>query len=540
MDALRKSLFGSSLLVILSQIVACTTLTEDPEGTSHDELAADRNPLPTTQGTIKAGDPYTPVIDERPLAIDGEASCVKSPRVEFTTGRTELDAKVVASRRDLLNRLDLGVEGIPINVAKLTGATGTARLAVETRLDETSLNIIFQARGSFESSIAGVGEVPKFDPKRIDRCGWGYVKKAHHRLAAIVMVTIESTDQMRRVLVGCGQGEENCTGTSISAGAVQAKASIENTLKAGKYNVSIRTLSDAIPGLPDKPLGDIVELTDASGDDKKIGETMSKLSNALNWLGQAETAIQKHIDTIKSDPTKGSAPTTKVEFAYYEGVSDEQKTGLHTTYDNVIKLRDDYETTLTRAAKWEAFKTAKEEGYGPMFNVPGSPLATLEEVDARADEAIGEEGILKKRRDELDAAFMRCESAVKKDDIADITKKCTKLPAASWEKEYDAKYGVKRLAPLSVQVDTYKGWPFNNCPDGQRLPKIEEQKLLSPYSFVTSTKEDKGIWLERENAFSLAPWIKSGKFERTPLVVWTSPKHVTMCFPNGGLFEGAQ
>jgi hypothetical protein len=341
----RSAVLGLLTLGVVSQLMACGVAGDQEEETTHDELAADRNALPTSHATIKAGDPYSPVLDERPLAIDTDEPCVKSPRIEITPGRTEIDAKVVSSRRDLMNRLDLGVEGIPINVAKLAGATGTARLAVETKLSEAAMTILFQARGTFESTMVGAGaELPKFDPARVDKCGWGYVKKAHHRLAAVVMVTIESTDHSRRVLLGCGQGEDDCTGTSISAGPVAAKASIENTLKAGSFNISVRSLADAIPDLPSAPLGDMVAL---SSTPETASETMDKLGKALDWLGRVETAIQEQMLAIQANPGTQQAPTSKIEFAYYPGLTDGERAKLASTYDDVIALR----TTTRRRSR---------------------------------------------------------------------------------------------------------------------------------------------------------------------------------------------
>jgi hypothetical protein len=519
---------------VVSQLVACAAPAEEA-GTSHDELAADQNPLPTTHGLIKAGDPYIPVLDDRPLSIDGATPCIKAPRIEMTMGRTELDAQIIASRRELMNRLDLGVDGVPINVAKLAGATGTARLAVETQLDESSLNIIFQAKGAFESAVVGVGETPRFDPAKVGTCGWGYVKKAHHRLAALVMVTIESTDHMRRVQIGCAQGQENCKQTGVSTPVWSATASIENTLRAGKYNVKIRAISDAIPGLPDKPLGGIIAIGGASEDAAKVSQTMAQLSTALDWLGKAETAIKDHINTVTADPTKGKAPTAKVEFAYYEGVTADQKISLHDTYDNVIKLREDAQTTLARAATWDAFKEANAQGFGHMFNVPDSPVGSVRELEARADEAIGDDGFLHRRRTELENKFMRCEETAKTADVRRIATDCTRLGAAPWQKDYDAKYGVRRLVPVEVRSDWYKNvWPLKNCPDGTRLPRVEEQRLVSPASHVTAARDDQGIFLQENGNF--AGWIKSGKHENPWLVVLPATTHVMMCFPNAGLF----
>jgi hypothetical protein len=117
--------FVSSLGFALATFGLGCANVEDDGGTSashDDELAVDRNTLPTTHALLTAGDPYSPVLDDRPLAIDGAQPCLTSPRVEITPGSTAVEASIVASRRDLMNRLDLGVEGVPINVLKLTGA----------------------------------------------------------------------------------------------------------------------------------------------------------------------------------------------------------------------------------------------------------------------------------------------------------------------------------------------------------------------------------------------------------------------------------
>lgn len=521
-----------ALVIGSSALIACAAPVEEAAVGRDSALAVDATPLPTTGATLMAGDPYSPVLDERPLAIAGTKPCLLDPKIETTPGRTSVEASIVSSRRDLMNRLDLGVEGLPINVLKLTGATGSARLAFETDLREGALTLLFQARGTFESSLVGLGaELPAFDPARVGACGWGYVKKAYHRISAIVMVTIKSTESTNRVLLGCGKGEAGCTGTTVSAGPVSAKASIERTLQQGNFDISIRTLSDAVPELPSTPFGEMVAL---SSTPETAGDVMEKLGRALDWLGTAETAIAKRILAIE-DGAPARAPTAKVDFEYYPGISATDRERLGGAYDDVIALRNDYETTLARASGWEAFRAARDEGHGYLFNVPTAPQSTEEDLEARASEAIGAQGFLTTRRHDLESALERCEDASKGGSVRDVVSSCAKLPPASWDGGYATKYGVARLAPMSTAIRPYDEWFDNMCPSGQRMPNPSEAALLAPFSHATG-KEGKGIWLRRGAIWEKALYVQNGKVESVGL--FQSPSFVTLCFAEGAsLFE---
>lgn len=160
------------LLLGLLGLMACSS-REEIVSESDNALALDRVALPTLRTTLNAGDAYSPFIDERPMSIANQ-TCLSNPQLELTPGATEISASIIVSRRDLMNRLDLGVDGVPVNLPKLAGATGTARLAIETDLNERSLNLMFQAKGTYESALVGVGATPpSFDAAKVGQCGWG-------------------------------------------------------------------------------------------------------------------------------------------------------------------------------------------------------------------------------------------------------------------------------------------------------------------------------------------------------------------------------
>ncbi|MFO0737697.1 MAG: hypothetical protein U0270_17525 [Labilithrix sp.] len=512
-----------SLLVagLLGLVVGCVSSTHEGVGESNDALALDRVALPTLRTTLKAGDPYSPFSDERPIAIGGQ-TCLDAPRVELTPGTTEISASLVASRRDLMNRLDLGVEGVPINIAKLAGATGTARLAVDTELNERSLNLMFQAKGTYESALVGVGaSPPDFDAAHVGECGWGYVNRAYHRLSAIVLVTVEAADGTSRVRLGCGEGEDRCTPTSVAAGPIKVQAALETMLKSGRYSVRVRSVADVIPGLPTTPLGDMVTMS-ASPD--TAAEVISKLGNALNWLGSAQTAISKTLDDIRTSPADHApAPTIKVDFTYWPGLSASLRERAADTYDRISALRTDYDLVVQRTDTWNTFDDDLANGFGHMYQTPAAPVATKDALATRGREA---RVVLDTRRHDLERRLDDCDLAAHNErDVNDavalvgaLETACRPLPALTWEPRWD----VRRFAPIAVATKPYDEWHDHMCPEGLRIPKPEEASLLAPWSFEAS------LWVTREWFGANPLYLSKGKVERVGL--FQAPSYVTACF----------
>lgn len=530
-----------ALVALLLSCIGCASIAGEPSESSADELAVERVPLPTLHTDLRAGAPYSPIVDDTPLAITGATPCLTSPRIVTSPGTTMVDASIVTTRRELMNRLDLGIEGVPINVARLAGATGTARLAIDTKLSEGTVNLMFQAKGTFETTLAELGaEPPAFDPARIDRCGWGYVKKAYHRLSAVVLVTIESHDHTNQVRVGCGANETGCTPTSIAAGPVAARAALERTLRSGSYDIAVRSVADVIPGLEPTPLGNMVAL---SSTPETADAVLAKLGSALDWLGRAQVAIGNRMTALAGDPMLG-APATRVDFAYWPGLSSELRERLARAYDDVVTLRGGYDRVLGRAAAWETFETARAEGYGHFYNVPSAPVGTVDDLAARGRDLLAPEGLLATRRRELEASLDRCEDAVRNDGrltstaelVARVQRECAPPQAASWESDYDRTYGLGRLAPRSSTVRTYDEWRDDMCPPGQRLARIEEANLLGPFSHATADEQNRGVWLRRENLLSSPVFVKRAKVDRVGL--FQAPEHVALCFADrASLFE---
>lgn len=529
------------LAPLLALLAACGVADESFEMSS-DELAVDRVPLPTLHTTLRAGDPYSPILDEPPLTVGGAEPCLESPEVVTTAGTTTVEASIVTTQRELLERLDLGVSGVPVNLGRLVGGSGTARLAVETKLSEGSVSLMFQAKGTFESALVGVGAEPRrFDPARIPRCGWGYVRKAYHRLAAVVIVQIQSHRGADQVRIGCGAAETGCTPASLSAGPVAAKVALERTLRSGSYDVSVRSVADVIPGLAPMPLGNMVAL---SSTPETADVVIEKLGRALDWLGGAQATIAQRVDALSSATESAArAPTAKVDFVYWPGLSSELRDRLARSYDDVVGTRTDYARTLARAAAWEVFSDARAEGRGHLYNVPTAPLPTVEALDARARELLDPDGLLTARRRELESSLDRCDDAVRNESgdaaaaalVTRVQRACERAPVPSWDASYDAVYGLRRLAPRSSVVRSYDEWRDDMCPAGQRIPHREEAALLGPFSHATARDQNRGVWVRRENLLANPLYVKAGKVERVGL--FQAPEHVTLCFAGDSLFE---
>lgn len=512
-------LFGA---IAMALAIGCSSPTST-EGVreSNDALALDRVALPTLRTTLEAGDAYSPFRDERPMTVGGH-SCLVDPALETTPGATEISASVIASRRDLLNRLDLGVEGVPVNLAKLAGATGTARLAIDTDLRERSLNLMFQAKGTYETSLVGVGATPAdFDATKVGSCGWGYVNRAYHRLSAIVLVTIEASDGTSRVRLGCGDGEDHCTPTSVSAGPIQVQAALERMLKSGHYTVRVRSVADVIPNLTPTPLGDMVTMTASP---ETAADVIGKLGNALDWLGTVQTDIAKTIDDIRRAPADHApAPTIKVDFTYWPGLPASLRERAGDTYDRVAELRQDYDLVLERRDRWAAFDDDLAAGFGHMYQTPAAPVETEDALVARGEEA---RGVLDTRRRDLERRLGECDDAAANELAVDdanalvgaLERACRPLPALGWEPKWD----VRRFAPISVAVKPYDEWADRMCPDGQRIPKPEEARLLAPWSYEAN------LWVTREWIGANPRYLSNGEVERVGL--FQAPSYVTACF----------
>jgi hypothetical protein len=542
-----KTRFLAALaLLALPSVLACGAAPDD-EGaaSSTDDLSVDRVTLPTAHTTLLAGDPYSPVLDERPLVVAGNAPCLVDPKVVVTPGTASVEASFLSSSKELRDKLDLSVAGIPINVRGIN-ATGTARLAVETKFKAGSVNLMFQAKGTFDSELRSLGAEPEaLHVDRIAKCGWGYVRKAHHRLSAVVMVNIEAADDTKAATVGCPAGETGCVGTGISTGAVEAKVALETMLRRGSFNISIKSVADVIPGLAPAPLGDIAALSSTPDTSNQV---LEKLGRALDWLGTAQTTISERITELQANPLGTAAPTISVDFAYYPGLSTEYRERLGRAFDEVLALEAAQDQAAARTSAWQVFDEARAAGRGHFFNVPTAPVKTVDELVARREELLGSSGKLTLRNRELESAVRSCTDVIGNREaerpvtdtgmlVARIERLCKASAAQAWETDYEATYGIKRLVPMSVERRQYDEWRDAMCPPGQRIPTLGEAAMFSPWSYVTASQADAGIWLRRESFVHKSIWLKSGKTER--MFPFTGiPNGFSVCFrENGSLFE---
>jgi len=511
-----------------------TTPDAPPTGAGEEALNVERTTLPTGLSTLVAGDPYTPILDERPLAV-GDASCLDAPVVAVTPGSTTVDAAIITSRRELLDKLDLSITGLGFSLGRF-GGTATAGLVRETKLAGGSVTLMFQAKGTFESELRGLGALPAaFDPTNVPRCGWGYVTKAHHKLSAIVMVTIEALDEASSLVIGCPTPGGTCTPTGLDVGSAQIRFGLESVLRRGSFNISIRTVADVIPALQPTPLGSMAALTSTP---ESAGSVLEKLGRSLDWLGAAQSAISTRIGELQQmTPAERSVglPTTKVEFAYYPGITREAKESLAASFDRVVELRTNHAKAVERSEVWARFDEARVAGQGHMFNVPGSPAKTVEELAERRARLTDPNGLLVQRREAVERQMELCADTVGNRDgapipdtgvlVARVSRQCQPLAEPTWESSYERDYGIKRLAPMAV-----KGTTFDACPSGQRHATHEEAPFLSPWSHVTMRDNQSGVWLDRATFQTV--WIRAGVVEwNAPL---SGPRGLMVCFRDTG------
>jgi len=533
----------AALLLTCVASTGCATVGGEDVASGEDALNVERTVLPTSLTTLLAGDPYTPVLDERPLALGGRTSCLEGPVVAVTPGSTSVEAAVITSQKELNDKLDISISGLPFSLGRLGGAaTGSARLARETKLNANSVTLMFQARGTFESELRGLGALPTaISAVDVPRCGWGYVTKAYHKLSAVVMVTIEAVGSSSTLQIGCGPDDQDCTATGVTVGPTQIRFGLEKMLRRGSFNISVQTATDRIPELQPTPLGSMAALTSTP---ETADQVIDKLGAALDWLGTAQNAISERIGQLQGEvgagaagaATSPSAPTTKVEFAYYPGLVRPQKESLTATFDNVVKLRNQYTIVLDRIAAWTAFEDARANDQGHFFNVPNSPVRTVERLVERSTEVLKEDGILQTRRNELERDMEICADTVGNRDepVADVgslvvrvAERCKAPQLPAWEPEYDKLFGIKRLAPLSV-----KPGRFDACPAGQRYATRAESVFLGPWSHVTQRDNQTGIWVQKDALQYV--WIRQGNVEGIGLL--NSTPGLNACFSESGLF----
>ncbi len=524
---------GSLVMLLGAALLSgCAAPAEDASEVAAAALSVDRAALATARTTLVAGDPYTPIVDARPLAVAGSEPCLRAPVTVVTPGATTLEATFVSTRAELLAKLDLSAAGVPVSLAKLAGASGTAQLAVETKLAVDSTTLMFQAKGTFESELRGVGaEVPAFQADAVPRCGLGYVQKAYHRLGAVVIITIEAADRSTSISAGLGLG----------AGGAEGKAALQSMLQHGSYDITVRSVADVITDLEPTPLGDVVTISSTPATSPTV---IAKLDRALDWLGRAQVAIAKQIQAVRANPALG-APTTKVDFVYYPGLASTQRAGLARAFDRLIASRTAYDRTATRVAAWQEFEDARDAGRGHLFNVPGAPAATVAELAKRSTSLIGAEGALSERSDVLEGALRACEEALgnrgaapTRDTEAFVARAvaaCKTVGEQGVAIDYERQFGVRRLAVKTSEVRKYDELRDDMCPRGSRLPSLAEAPIFAPFSEVTS-EQGRGVWLRRESALTKSVWIKAGKIERAAL--FTSAKGVALCFDAArGLYE---
>jgi len=510
-------------------LAGCSSDAESVEGDGA-RLSVERVTLATSNTSLRAGDPYMPLLDRRPLAVTGD-ECLKGAHVVVHPGTTSVDATVVSSRKDLLAKLDVSATGSRGEL------TGSARVAGETKLATGTVTLLFQAKGVFETELAGLDEEPPpFDVGRVARCGWGYVRNAHHRLAAVVVVTIRATDESSSAVLGCPP-DQTCAPTSIKAGSVEARVSLEAMLRKGSFELSLQSVADTIPDLPPAPFSGMAAL---SSTPETAAAVLDKLSTALEWLGTAQTAIAARIEAYASGTSIPASPTTKVDFSFYPGLSRAARTSVGETFDGIVALRAEYADVAERLDRWERFQLAEAAGSGHLFNVLGSPVSTTAELVRRATEVVGPGGLLPARRDAIDERLLDCADAVANESghgeratsdtalFARVSRACAPLPATSWERDYARKYDVRALIPQSVT----SAWPADmECPEGQRPPTRDEVKLLTPWSHVTAER-GAGIWID--SGLLASYWLKAGVVE----TLYRKQEGVRVCFADlGGVLE---
>ena len=500
----RRSFFVLPVLLV----AACSSNASDDAGSSADEIHLEEAPIPTSLTELKAGLPYSPGIDETPLAIG--APCVTDPKTSITPGQVGSTAAVVQTRDSLSRELGFSIDGtIPV----AGGITGAAGLTYNTSFDDQSAVVLFQSTGTYDTVLTGASAVVSYEPASVSRCGYGYVARANHRVTAALVVTVKSVSNDKDLKANAGLGK---------TGIAEGKASISNLISKGQVEIAIHFATDVIPKLPTAPFADSVIVVGTSDADKQNAQ--QKLDRSLGWLAQAQSTIESYLLDLRSNPaTAPAAPAQSIQFRYYPGTPNDVRAAVDRAAGNAADTRAALRKARALTDAWTSYEKASLDGTGYEWNIPLAPATSVAELDAKKAAALDKlRAYEQKLGDDLDACINTL-----RNDRSQLDASCGAPAALPIDERAN---DIRHIAYFSV--DQEANGP-GNCPAGQRIPKESEAAIFSPWS--KARKEgNQGIWMSENNCTWTNGWLYDGQTGCASF--WHADKGLRICIANDGAF----
>jgi hypothetical protein len=495
-------------LLSLIALTACSSKSSDDTSSTNDELHLESEPIATSLTELKAGMAYTPGVDETPLAIG--APCVAAPVVTVSPGQVASTATVVETRESLSRELGFSLGGtIPV----AGGITGAAGLTMNTSFDDQSAVVLFQATGTYDSVLTGASAVALYDEGNIDRCGFGYVARASHRVTAAMVVSVHSTSNDSDTKASASLGK---------ADIASAKADISNLISRGQVEIAIRFATDVIPGLPQAPFADSAIVVGTSDADKQNAQ--EKLDRSLGWLANAQGSIATYLLNIRTEPDSApAAPTQSIQFRYWPGTPLAVRGLVDHATETAGSTRTALVHTLGLIDDWETYAKASTAGIGYEWNVPLAPLKTVADLDTKKRSLLDDNGgALRNYQHGLEDDLDTCFDALRY-DVTSLAAGCGPTrPFPLDERTVDIRHiSYVSVDPLAAD---------DSCPDGQRLPLESEAPIFSPWS-KAKTPSGQGVWTQDNGCTWSSGWIYDGNLACTPFL--SSKKGLRICVSNG-------
>jgi hypothetical protein len=517
----RPRLRLACLLPLVVLGAACAD--ESDADSTQDELQLEQTPISTGMKELRAGAPYVPGIDEMPLG--GGATCLPNAKVQVRGGGVASSASIVHSRSNLNVEMGLDATGmLPV----LGGLTGAASLAAKTTFDSRSASVLFQAAGTYESSLTTDTTPANFDMGNLAKCGFGYITKAQHKVAAALVVTMHSNSSNIDLKVSAGA---NKAGVAGSPPIADVKASLTTIIQKGNVEVSLHFATDVVPNIPAPPFAEAALVV--GDDDAGKASALQKIDASLSWLANASNAINTYLVALQSsqDGTGGPpAPATTINFRYYPNTPPEVRAAVEATAKNASASRKNLADVDTIINGWETYKKAAQSGQGFEWNIAADPTDTVDALTARATDYLDTSGgKLRNYESSLSDDLEACSLVLRNDPpvaapadlVTALNNKC-KGPAAMPVDR--AKLLVRPISAGTV-AETTGG---QKCDSGYRLPQIKELKIFNAWSMDRKSKSE-GLWTDDSPGCTFGfPWINAGKVECSGILPHTG---LSICVP---------
>lgn len=484
--ALRLPLLLLGCVVVSPGLASCSSAD-----TSDADLAAplQNDVLPTT-ADVQAGDPYLPGIDRKPLET---ANCVQGAKVVRRAGSSGAAAKIVATKQDMSQALAASVDGVQLEGGgKLAG-----KLALDSSSRERRVTVLFEVHVDYTTSVSEVKSTVRFDPSRLSKCGFGYVTSATHRLAAYALVTLKAEDDSLVLDANASIASKDSQTTAM--------IKLNEALTRGRFEISIQTVSDSVPGLQPAPLGDLVKFASAPGG---AAATSQKLQSTLAWLSSAQRTFETEMRKIVASDAETIGSPYGLRFRFYpikDGASDEEtdaydalKTELGISTGRLREIRAKSLLQTARLQRWKQYREASTEGRGHLFQL-AKPVTSVAELDRRAAELLDSPRYLPTSVEALERAESKCSQAIEGRGkttaalAASLRTGCPVLSREPWDVNFAQRYEIQPIQFVSAEHKHINEWaPSKSCPIGSRLPRLSDWPRLAVWGSI----EPEGIWLD--------------------------------------------